>query len=132
MAKKDACSEGGMEAADGGRDGRRDGRRNVTDGSCLARTGRERRGWHHRVRAHTHARAHTQTIAHIRPVCQLTPLMYILCCQECFRCLPVCQENVNHMTNRQIDGERQTCFDILFAYILFSALAINLRVGRTR
>ena len=44
-----------------GRDGRRDGRRNVTDGSCLARAGREQRGWHHRVREHTQTHTHTHT-----------------------------------------------------------------------
>lgn len=51
--KDDTQREGWTECGGWGRDGRRDGRRNVTDGSCLARAGRERRGWHHRVREHT-------------------------------------------------------------------------------
>lgn len=78
-------------------------------------------------RTHTH----THKIAHIRPVRQLTRLMYILCCQECFRCLPVCQENVDHMTNRQIDGAADMFWHTVCTN-LFSALAINLCVGRVR
>lgn len=70
-----------------GRDGRRDGGRNVTDGLCLARAGREQRGWHHRVREHTHT--HTHPVGHVHSHVQ-----------ERFRCL-LCQQNTDHMTNRR-------------------------------
>lgn len=89
--QEDEFAEGGMDRVRRmGEDGRWDGRRNVTDGSCLARAGRERRGWHHRVREHT--LTHTDT--HNGPCVHSALAQYTRCCQECFRCLPLCQENV--------------------------------------
>lgn len=86
-AEKDGCGVWG-------RDGRRDGRRNVTDGSCLARAGRERRGWQHRVRERT--QTHTiHTIAARVHACAPDNSSHALGCQECFPCLSLCQENVD-------------------------------------
>lgn len=121
--------EGWTESVRWGRDGWKDGRRNATDGSCLARAGRERRGWHHRVREHTQKhtvytpKTHALTLIHMN-VGHLTPLVHVFCCQECFQCLFLCQENVSFLINRQINGAADASQHIV-CINLFSAPAIS-------
>lgn len=102
--KMGARREGWMRRMGGG-DGRRDGRRNVTDGSCLARAGRERRGWQHRVREHTQTHTiHTATARVHACAPDNSSRARSLRCHGVFSMSLLVSRKCRHMMNRQIDG----------------------------